>query len=179
VIANVLSGNHARWMRAQIACRNWMSTIGRGYRPSPYWVSSNTGRSGEEYQMLIWGTRSKEETVESGTFYCPHCRVQSGYSLKAIARYAHVFFIPMFKRRETGIQFVICHSCSREFDMDVLTKDEAYYAGKSQPWECPRCQNVNPGNHTECMRCNTWQCGNCGYGNASDLNECLRCRQLR
>ena len=46
--------------------------------------------------MIIWGSRSKASTKESGRFYCPHCQGHRQYELKHSKQYFTLYFIQYF-----------------------------------------------------------------------------------
>jgi hypothetical protein len=69
--------------------------------------------------MIIFGTSNRFKTVQSGTFYCPHCQTTRNYELKQGKRYFSLYFIPLIPMGDLG-QFVECQTCHLTFQPDVL-----------------------------------------------------------
>ena len=128
--------------------------------------------------MFIWGTKSKARTIDKGRFFCPTCRQQTGYALIRVAKYFHMYFITIGSGEMLG-QYVACDTCGGQYDTEVLSRDATWYASVGQTWLCPRCSNMNPGSHDECLKCHRWICPHCKNDNPSSVGECMRCRAMR
>lgn len=72
--------------------------------------------------MIIFGTRPRTKTVDSGQFNCPQCRAQRRYELKEARPYFTLYFLPVFPVGEAR-QFVECEACGTAFTPDVLDYD--------------------------------------------------------
>lgn len=70
--------------------------------------------------IIIFGTRTREKTVASGSFYCPNCNDSRPYEEKEVAQYFALFFIPIFKIEELG-RFIQCQKCKKQFNDTVLS----------------------------------------------------------
>ena len=69
--------------------------------------------------IIIFGTRTRKKTVESGDFYCPNCNDSRPYEKKEIAQYFALFFIPLFKMEDLG-HYIECQKCKKQFSDAVL-----------------------------------------------------------
>jgi transcription elongation factor Elf1 len=69
--------------------------------------------------MIIFGTSNRFKTVQSGTFYCPHCQTTRNYELKQGKRYFSLYFVPLIPMGDLG-QFVECQTCHLTFHPDIL-----------------------------------------------------------
>ena len=69
--------------------------------------------------MIIWGSTGKTKPVGKGTFFCPRCRTESGYSRMKVARYFTLYFIPLFETQALG-EYIHCERCKKDFDLEVL-----------------------------------------------------------
>lgn len=69
--------------------------------------------------MIIWGHRSQETVLSSGTFHCPKCDETRYYKHVRIDRYFTLFFIPLFPIRTLG-EFIECQFCYRTYQPKVL-----------------------------------------------------------
>ncbi|MBN1966833.1 MAG: zinc ribbon domain-containing protein [Anaerolineae bacterium] len=69
--------------------------------------------------MIIFGTRPRGKTIDSGEFYCPHCRALRRYELKESRPYFTLYFLPVFPVGEAR-QYVQCETCGTAFTPDIL-----------------------------------------------------------
>ena len=69
--------------------------------------------------MIIWGSRSKASTKESGRFYCPHCQGHRQYELKHSKQYFTLYFVRTFPIQDHG-EYVECTSCKTTYDKKIL-----------------------------------------------------------
>ena len=72
--------------------------------------------------MIIWGSRSKASTKESGRFYCPHCQGHRQYELKHSKQYFTLYFVRTFPIQDHG-EYVECTSCKTTYDKKILDYD--------------------------------------------------------
>jgi hypothetical protein len=102
--------------------------------------------------MIIWGSKAKESQIGMGTFFCPHCMIESPYAHMRVSRYFTLYFIPLFPTSALA-EYVRCGTCKAQFQDVVLkwTRDEILNA--VQPWTCANCSNRNPGNQSTCVSC--------------------------
>lgn len=70
--------------------------------------------------MIIFGTRAKYKTVNTGEFHCPHCGKTRAYEHKQAKTYFALYFIPIFPIGEGG-EFIECQTCHRTYALDVLS----------------------------------------------------------
>lgn len=71
--------------------------------------------------IIIWGTRSREVEVGSGSFTCPRCQAQREYVRKRVGTYFTLFFIPLFRIKDHG-EFVECAICHQKYELSVLDR---------------------------------------------------------
>lgn len=69
--------------------------------------------------MIIFGTRQRFKTIDTGEFYCPHCRARRPYERKQARPYFALYFVPIFPVGE-GHEVVECKACGTMFAPDVL-----------------------------------------------------------
>jgi hypothetical protein len=69
--------------------------------------------------MIIWGSKGKEKTMESGQFLCPCCRCLRPYKHKKISKYFTLYFIPLFETKNLG-EYIECQVCGSTWKMEVL-----------------------------------------------------------
>ncbi len=69
--------------------------------------------------MIIFGTRNRFTTVESGEFYCPNCQQKCPYEWKRGKRYFALYFVPLIPMDNLG-EFVECGHCHQLFSVDIL-----------------------------------------------------------
>lgn|GEM_PF-621439 len=74
--------------------------------------------------MIIFGTKARTKTIDSGTFFCPHCQTTRSYELKKAKNYFALYFIPIIPLNDLG-EFVECQTCRTTFDAQVLTMPQA------------------------------------------------------
>jgi hypothetical protein len=128
--------------------------------------------------FVLWGTTARQKVVRRGAFFCPSCREQCAYSLVAVRKYFHIYFLPLFQTGTLG-EYLLCEGCGGQYDTAALRCDASDFRAALQPWECPVCGNRNPGESRDCLRCGRWLCRHCGRDNPEKSKECLLCRRLR
>jgi len=69
--------------------------------------------------VIIWGQRTRNKTVQEGTFHCPQEGADRPFALKEARRWFTLYFIPVIPLQEQG-SFVECQSCMGTFITDVL-----------------------------------------------------------
>lgn len=74
--------------------------------------------------MIIFGTKARTKTIDSGTFFCPRCQTTRHYELKKAKNYFALYFIPIIPMNDLG-EFVECQTCRTTFDAQVLTMPQA------------------------------------------------------
>lgn len=67
--------------------------------------------------MIVYGTRSSKQAVESIAEACPHCGTTHNTELYVFQKFAHVFWIPFFPIGKTGVSQ--CNHCKQ-----ILKKEE-------------------------------------------------------
>ena len=72
--------------------------------------------------MIIWGTKPLHSRIDSGKFYCPHCREQQPFARKRVRRFFTLYFIPVIPLADLG-EYVECEHCSNQYLPDVLSYD--------------------------------------------------------
>ena len=102
--------------------------------------------------MIIWGSKGKVKQIGNGTFYCPHCRRDSGYAHMRASRYFTLYFIPLFPMETLG-EAVRCMGCGGEFNLSVLSLTAEQIEAALAPWACAHCNNLNPPNSPSCLSC--------------------------
>ncbi len=65
--------------------------------------------------IIIFGTKGREEEIDSGQFECPACGERTLFKRKRVARYFTLFFIPVFRTRTLG-EYIECQACGRTFE---------------------------------------------------------------
>lgn len=79
--------------------------------------------------FIVFGTKTRSKTEESGTFNCPKCCTQHEISHNArqhnyqkikVANYFTLYFIPIFPI-ETLARYIKCDHCDSEYQQEVLT----------------------------------------------------------
>lgn len=73
--------------------------------------------------MIIWGSRSRHIPLGQGQFFCPRCQAQREYSHSRVARYFHLYFIPLFETGNLG-EYVACLACGGEFGAEALNQHQ-------------------------------------------------------
>ena len=69
--------------------------------------------------MIIFGTRNRYKTIDTGSFYCPHCGKERQYDHKQVKNYFALYFIPVFPIGD-GDEFIECQTCHRSYALDAL-----------------------------------------------------------
>ena len=69
--------------------------------------------------MIIFGTRQRFKTIDTGEFYCPQCRARRSYVHKQARPYFALYFVPVFPVGQ-GHDLIECGTCGTQFTMDVL-----------------------------------------------------------
>ncbi len=69
--------------------------------------------------MIIFGTRARHKTVDTGEFFCLHCQQTRAYEHKQGKNYFALYFIPLFPIGEAG-EFIECQKCHRSYGLEVL-----------------------------------------------------------
>ncbi|RPI86047.1 MAG: zinc-ribbon domain-containing protein [Planctomycetaceae bacterium] len=106
--------------------------------------------------MIIWGSTTKELTVESTTFYCPNCRETTDCDHLRVASYFTLYFIPLFQTATLG-EYVRCDDCEREFDVKALSLTKQQIDAMNRPWSCGECGNSNPPAQNRCLKCKCYR----------------------
>jgi hypothetical protein len=101
--------------------------------------------------MIIWGSKVKIKTVDSGVFYCPHCRLDTAFEHLRASRYFTLYFIPLFPTSTVG-EGIRCKSCSGEYSPEILKVPRQQLLEQLQPWVC-ECGNHNPAGEGSCLAC--------------------------
>ncbi len=102
--------------------------------------------------MIIWGSKAKESQIATGTFFCPNCMADSGYTHMRVSRYLTLYFIPLFATSTLG-EYVICHGCNGQLSDRVLEFTREQILEAVQPWTCSKCHNRNPSPQDSCLAC--------------------------
>lgn len=69
--------------------------------------------------MIIFGTRARFKTVDTGQFFCPHCQTNRRYDRKQGKNYFALYFIPLIPLNDVG-EFIECQTCHRTYAPEVL-----------------------------------------------------------
>lgn len=72
--------------------------------------------------MIIWGSKGRTKTINSGRFFCPECRVYCDYNQVELKRWFTLYFIPVFPM-ETLSEYIECQSCKGTYRSNVLDYD--------------------------------------------------------
>lgn len=104
--------------------------------------------------MIIWGSRAKDQTIGQGSFFCPACKNQTGYSHQRVSRYFTLYFIPLFPTSTLG-EYVRCGSCRAEMRPEVLRLTREQIEQVTAPWTCASCNNRNSHSERACVSCGT------------------------
>ena len=102
--------------------------------------------------MIIWGSCSKEKTVDRPEFFCPKCANDAVGEHVRVSRYFTLYFIPLFPTSTLG-EYVRCQDCGGEYNMDVLEVTREEFEAASAPWTCDQCGNKNPPSNRKCLAC--------------------------
>lgn len=69
--------------------------------------------------MIIFGTRNRTKTLDSGQFFCPRCQAQRHYERMQARPYFALYFVPIFPVGE-GREYIQCSTCGAAFETRVL-----------------------------------------------------------
>lgn len=69
--------------------------------------------------FIIFGTRSRATTTDTGRFFCPACGKRRPYDLKEVRRHGTLYFIPVLPLDKVG-EYVECKKCGATFYPKVL-----------------------------------------------------------
>jgi len=69
--------------------------------------------------MIIWGSKGKSKTVETGRFFCPICKSQQRYNHEVIGKYFTLYFIPLFRTKKVG-EYIECQNCHMTFKPEII-----------------------------------------------------------
>jgi hypothetical protein len=69
--------------------------------------------------MIIFGTRPRTKTIDTGTFFCPHCQTTRDYERKEARPYFTLYFIPLFPIGKP-FELIECTVCRVAFQPEVL-----------------------------------------------------------
>ena len=78
--------------------------------------------------MIIWGSKGKDKTIGTGTFYCPHCKSHQAFRHAELSRYFTLYFIPLFKTHKLG-EYIECQSCLKTFKPEVMQYSRQFVGG--------------------------------------------------
>ena len=106
--------------------------------------------------IIIYGWTTKEKTLESTEFFCPHCREHRDGEHRAVKRYFTLYFIPLIPLGTVG-EFVRCDTCEGQYDTAVLDLTAADVQRLTQPWQCGECGNTNPIDQERCLKCRCYR----------------------
>ncbi|MCL7715875.1 zinc-ribbon domain-containing protein [Stenotrophomonas mori] len=102
--------------------------------------------------MIIWGSKARQRTAGTGTFFCPECREDRPYARVKWSRYFTLYFIPLFPT-ETLSTHVRCTDCGGDFNDTVLDYSREQLLAAVTPWKCTGCGNTNPAPQNSCLGC--------------------------
>lgn len=108
--------------------------------------------------MIIWGSKAKKSAIQSGTFFCPSCRDDCGYTAYKWQKYFTLYFIPLFPTEELSAH-VECARCRGEFRPGILKHSREEILAILSSWRCTSCSNVNPGQQLACVSCGSQRLG--------------------
>jgi len=69
--------------------------------------------------MIIFGTRARYKTVDTGQFHCPHCQKEREYHHKQGKNYFSLYFIPVLPIGDAN-EFVECQTCKRTYSTEAI-----------------------------------------------------------
>lgn len=72
--------------------------------------------------ILIWGTRGRTKTTNTGECYCPECANYRRYEQKEVRRWFTFFFIPVIPLDNLG-EYVECGTCRGTYNTRILQYD--------------------------------------------------------
>ncbi len=102
--------------------------------------------------FIIWGSRSMTKKLASGSFFCPGCRGNTGYTHLRYKRWFTLYFIPVFPTSVLG-EVVHCQSCGGDYKPEVLQYSQQAIEAALSTWNCSRCGSGNNASVTTCLRC--------------------------
>jgi hypothetical protein len=102
--------------------------------------------------MIIWGSCSKQKTVDRVDFYCLKCRADAVGEHIRVSRYFTLYFIPLFPTSTLGA-YICCEDCQGEYNTEVLDISREEFEAAQSPWKCDRCGNSNPPEYKKCLSC--------------------------
>lgn len=74
--------------------------------------------------MIIFGSRTMNSTISSGSFNCPRCNSQQPYNMIGVNKWFTLYFIPVIPMGRAG-EYVECTTCAGTFSEEALTYDPA------------------------------------------------------
>lgn len=74
--------------------------------------------------MILIGTMEWASTIDRGDFFCPGCNAAKTYQRKIARPFLTLYFIPVVPIGGLR-EFVLCRSCRRRFDPDILSAGTA------------------------------------------------------
>ena len=80
--------------------------------------------------MIIWGSKTKTKTVNSGKFFCPNCKDETSYTQIYISKYFTLYFIPLFETEKLG-EYVRCDRCNSNYKPEILNYSKEELLGVS------------------------------------------------
>lgn len=104
-----------------------------------------------ETQMIIWGWKSREKRIGTGSFYCLSCGAENDYTHYRVSQYFTLYFIPLFPMSTLG-EYVQCSRCTRQFAPEVLDLTREQIEAALAPWSCS-CGNRNHSSDANCLSC--------------------------
>ena len=78
--------------------------------------------------MIIWGSKRKDKTLGTGTFYCPQCKSHQAFRHAELSRYFTLYFIPLIKTHKLG-EYIECQSCLKTFKPEVMQYSRQFDRG--------------------------------------------------
>lgn len=102
--------------------------------------------------MIIWGSKARKTTGQSGAFFCPSCKDDRRFTTYKWQKYFTLYFIPLFPMELLG-SYVQCAGCRGEFTPTVLEHSREQILAALAPWKCGACSNVNAAEREQCISC--------------------------
>lgn len=96
--------------------------------------------------MILIGTMEWASTIERGEFFCPVCNAAKTYQRKVARPFLTLYFIPVVPIGGLR-EFVICRSCRRRFDSEILSAGTA-----AEALRAPHLANEQAPFETELLR---------------------------
>lgn len=81
--------------------------------------------------MIIWGSKGKKKTIDTGQFFCPRCGTLRPYQHKKLSKYFTLYFIPLFETKSIG-EYIECQVCFTPFRTEVLQYTQKLEQEKQQ-----------------------------------------------